>query len=85
VAGADPLDSAPEPTPRVAGSPALWSYVAYKSGSEPGVYGGVWYLVRSDGRVFVFSFGSTTLATRSISWPPLATAIDAIELLSEVH
>jgi hypothetical protein len=65
-----PIRSILPQNPRVAGSPALWSYVAYKSGSEPGVYAGVWYLVRSDGRVFVFSFGSTTLATRSISWPP---------------
>jgi hypothetical protein len=79
-----PIRSILAQNPRVVGNPALWSYVAYKGGSEPGGYAFV-QVPSTDGRVFVFSFVLNDARHEINQLAAMATAIDAMELLSEVH
>jgi beta-lactamase class A len=55
--GLEPVRSILAINPGVPFDPAVWTYIGYKGGSEPGVLNLTWLLQRADGRWFVVTAG----------------------------
>jgi hypothetical protein len=53
--GLEPVRDILSLNPGLALDPSVWTYAAFKGGSEPGVLSGTWLLERTDGRAFVFT------------------------------
>ncbi|MGD0981494.1 MAG: serine hydrolase [Solirubrobacteraceae bacterium] len=62
---------------------AVWPYVGYKGGSEPGVLSTTWYLRRRDGRTFVLSIVLNNPKANISTLAEVSVAEAAVNLLTD--